>query len=50
MLNSKDSLWIDTTDRSPYPMRKNGFTLIKKIDGEKALKDEEGNDKFVETN
>ena len=50
MLNSKDSLWLDSTDRSPYPMRKNGFTLIKKIDGEKAMKDEEGNDKFIETN
>ena len=48
MLNSKDSLWLDSTDRSPYPLRKNGFTLIKKIDGEKAKKEEEGDDKFTE--
>jgi hypothetical protein len=50
MLNSKDSLWLDSTEGSKYGMRKNGFTLIKKIDGEKAMKDEEGNDKFIETN
>jgi len=31
MLESRDSLWLDKTDRSPYPMRKNGFTIIKKI-------------------
>ena len=50
MLNSKDSLWLDSTDKSPFPMRKNGFTLIKKIDGEKAIKDEQDDDKFIETN
>ena len=33
-----------------YPMRKNGLTLIEKIDGDKAIKDEQGNDKFIETN
>ena len=31
MLEPKDSLWIDTTDHTPYPMRKNGFTLINKV-------------------
>jgi uridine kinase len=30
MKESKDSLWVDLTDNSPYPMRKNGFTLINK--------------------
>lgn len=30
MKEPKDSLWIDGTDKSPYPMRKNGFTIIKK--------------------
>ena len=25
-----DSLWIDMTEKSPYKLRKNGFTLIKK--------------------
>lgn len=28
MSDPKDSLWIDMTDKSPYPLRKNGFTLI----------------------
>ena len=28
MSDPKDSLWIDMTDNSPYPLRKNGFTLI----------------------
>jgi hypothetical protein len=27
----KDSLWLDLTDHTPYPMRKNGFTLINKV-------------------
>ena len=35
MLNSKDSLWIDMTDRTPYKMRKNGFSLIHKKDCKK---------------
>lgn len=30
MKETKDSLWIDMTDKTPYPMRKNGFTLINK--------------------
>lgn len=28
MPNQKDSLWIDLTDRSPAPMRKNGYEVI----------------------
>ena len=30
MLKHRDSLWIDQTNESPYPMRKNGYTVIKK--------------------
>ena len=30
MKETKDSLWIDMTDKTPYPMRKNGITLINK--------------------
>jgi len=26
----RDSLWIDSTAGTPYPLRKNGFTIIKK--------------------
>jgi len=26
----RDSLWIDSTSGTPYPLRKNGFTIIKK--------------------
>ena len=30
-VNEKDSLWIDMTDKSPYPLRKNGYIpLLKK--------------------
>ena len=28
MKNSRDSLWIDLTDNSPYPVRKNGYEVI----------------------
>lgn len=31
MLESRDSLWLDRTDKTPYPCRKNGFTIIKKV-------------------
>ena len=48
MMDTKDSLWLDSTELSPYPMRKNGFTLLKKIDGMKTQKDEEGDDKFIQ--
>lgn len=30
MKEPKDSLWIDLTDHSPYPLRKNGFIIINK--------------------
>lgn len=33
MLKSKDSLWIDMTSNSPCPLRKNGYTCIKKKQG-----------------
>ena len=29
MKTSKDSLWLDMTDGSPYPLRKNGYEIIK---------------------
>jgi hypothetical protein len=28
--DSKDSLWIDTSTNTPYPLRKNGFILLEK--------------------
>ena len=31
MPDSKDSLWLDATEKTPYPMRKNGYTLLNKI-------------------
>lgn len=30
MLQPNDSLWLDMTDRSPYPMRKNGYEVIQR--------------------
>ena len=30
-LDGHNSLWIDMTEKTPYPLRKNGFTMIKKI-------------------
>jgi len=30
MLDSRDSLWLDMTSGTPYPMRKNGYTIINK--------------------
>ena len=47
MMDQHDSLWIDCTNKSPYPLRKNGYTLITKKDGEKATKILEGLDKFT---
>ena len=31
MENNHDSLWLDMTTKSPYPQRRNGFDVIKKI-------------------
>lgn len=48
MMDHKDSLWLDMTDHSPYPKRKNGYTLIKKIEeGKDAIKDIMNQDKFT---
>ena len=35
MLDQKDSLWIDMTDKTPYKMRKNGYTIIEKVEKDK---------------
>ena len=45
MPNQRDCLWIDMTDKSPYPLRKNGTILLEKrkgIDSEKITADVEG--------
>ena len=48
MLEPKDSLWLDMTDKSPYPMRKNGYTIInKKAEGADSIKDISNEDKFI---
>lgn len=33
MLEPRDSLWLDMTDHSPYPIRKNGFTQLQRLPG-----------------
>ncbi len=48
MMDNHDSLWIDSTAKSPYPLRKNGFTIITKEDGEQSKKMLEGLDRFTE--
>ena len=48
MLKPRDSLWLDMTDGTPYPMRKNGFIPIKKKDGEDTLKELKKQDLFEE--
>ena len=35
MIEPKDSLWLDHTSGSPYKMRRNGYELIKQVEGEK---------------
>lgn len=47
MMNPKDSLWIDTTDHTPYKMRKNGYTIIEKQDGEETKKELDKGDIFT---
>lgn len=49
MLEPKDSLWLDMTDKSPYPMRKNGYTVITKEDGNDTQKEILNHDVFFET-
>ena len=46
MMDPKDSLWLDTTDHTPYKMRKNGYTIINKQEGEDTKKQLEGGDIF----
>lgn len=46
MLDKRDSLWLDLTNKSPAPMRKNGYTIIHKKDGEDTLKQELKKDKY----
>ena len=48
LLNKRDSLWIDLTNKTPYGMRKNGYTLIHKKDGEDSRKEELKRDKYLE--
>ena len=48
MMNGHDSLWLDMTDHTPYPKRKNGYTIIKKTDGEETKKELEKQDTFNE--
>ena len=48
MCDNHDSLWIDMTSKSPYPLRKNGYTQITKKDGKKAEKILEDLDQFSE--
>jgi hypothetical protein len=47
MTDYHDSLWIDTTTGSPYPLRKNGYIPITKISGKETLKKENDQDKFT---
>jgi ABC-type cobalamin/Fe3+-siderophores transport system ATPase subunit len=46
MPESKDSLWIDTTDHTPYKLRKNGYTIIKKKDNEYTKQETSKDDHF----
>jgi hypothetical protein len=48
MMNNHDSLWIDTTAGTPYPLRKNGYTIINKKDGEESKKMLDKMDTFTE--
>jgi hypothetical protein len=51
MMNNHDSLWIDSTSGTPYPLRKNGYTIITKKDGKeskKILEKMDTQDKFTE--
>lgn len=47
-IKDHNSLWLDMTEHTPYPKRKNGFTLINKIDGEDTKKELEKQDTFNE--
>ena len=45
--NPHDSLWIDLTKNTPYPLRINGYTPIKKTSGAESKKLLEKMDKFT---
>ena len=45
-LNGHNSLWLDMTSKSPYPMRKNGYTLITKQEGDESKKEDDKSDVF----
>ena len=47
MPDVKDSLWLDTTEKTPYPVRKNGFILINKVKAVKEPLDNLGVPKVV---
>jgi hypothetical protein len=50
MCDTHDSLWLDQTHKSPYPMRKNGFEIISKDDGEDTKRELSKLDKFKTIN
>ena len=39
MPEKRDGLWLDMTNKSPAPMRKNGYSLIKKTEREETKKE-----------
>jgi hypothetical protein len=43
----RDSLWLDGSQNTPYPIRKNGFIPIEKIDGQDSLRKKEKDDNFL---
>lgn len=46
MMEPRDSLWLDSTAGTYYPMRKNGFQIINKQDGKESMKELEKGDIF----
>jgi hypothetical protein len=45
--NPHDSIWIDMTDHTKYPLRLNGFQIIEKIDSEDTIKDLKKLDQYI---
>lgn len=43
-ISGHNSLWIDMTNKSPYPLRKNGYTVIEKVDNEQTA----GMNKYIQ--
>ena len=50
LTEDRDSLWIDSTSKTPYPLRKNGFTIIKKKKEEEEEEEEINKKLFVVDN